>query len=215
MTLRILKDALKMLNKRVMISLCALTLTGCASIKRQNFSPEIVASAGANSFKGLRFMAEEGPKFLPSTAGDFDVLALSGGGPDGAYGVGLLAGWTKEGTRPEFDVVTGVSTGALIASFAFLGKTGDEKLHSLYTGDHLKFLLKDGSPVKLLSGPSLYKNNRLKNLIVENVTPQLLNDIAIEHRKGRRLYVATANIDAQRMIIWGTIYLASQKSLDV
>jgi hypothetical protein len=60
-------------------------------------------------------------------------LAISGGGANGAFGAGFLNGWTAAGTRPEFKVVTGISTGALIAPFAFLGPEYDEVLHRFYT----------------------------------------------------------------------------------
>jgi predicted acylesterase/phospholipase RssA len=187
----------------MIIALVSFVLSGCASITRQNFTPDIIAKANTDTLNGIRFSADAPPKLaIPDSQKDYNVLALSGGGPDGAFGVGLLAGWTKSGARPEFDVVTGVSTGALMAPFAFLGSAEDETLHNLYTGDHISVLLAEGSPAKLLLGPNLYRNRKLKAMIEANITIPILAAIAAEHNKGRRLFVATANLDAQRMTIW-------------
>ena len=62
-----------------------------------------------------------------------NYLSLSGGGDNGAFGAGLLVGWTEQGSRPEFNLVTGISTGALIAPFAYLGKDYDPILREVYT----------------------------------------------------------------------------------
>ena len=70
-------------------------------------------------------------RLLPQASGPW--LAISGGGSDGAYGAGVLTGWTQSGTRPEFAVVTGASIGALIAPFAFLGSRYDEDVHKNFT----------------------------------------------------------------------------------
>lgn len=129
------------------------------------------------------------------------VLALSAGGADGAYGAGVLAGWTKNGTRPEFDVVTGVSTGALMAVLAFLGPEYDEDLERFYTTQSNNTIFRkrglDG-----LFNESLYDNGPLKVQIEEFITDDVLRKIAAEHARGRRLYVATTNLDAGELVIW-------------
>jgi predicted acylesterase/phospholipase RssA len=189
--------------KRAPTLAALLALAGCTSANRPAFTPDVIAQANGETLGGIRFSADAPPAIpVPASKRDYNLLALSGGGPDGAYGVGLLTGWTKSGTRPAFDVVTGVSTGALIAPFAFLGSSEDDTLRNLYTGDHLKLLLSGGSAVKLLRGPNLYRNRKLKAMIAETVTTALLADIAAEHAKGRHLYIATANLDAQRMSVW-------------
>jgi hypothetical protein len=194
---------------RLLIAAAGLLLvTGCASIKREPLATTTVADANRTSFSGLRFPAAEAPAgIIPvvadaSPSGEYTILALSGGGPDGAYGAGLLAGWTETAQRPMFAVVTGISTGALMAPFAFLGSSRDSKLRDLYTGVHIQTILKNGSPLRLLRGPAIYRSKRLEQLIALNVTDDLLTAIAEEHRSGRRLYVATANLDAQQMDIW-------------
>ena len=136
-----------------------------------------------------------------SSDGVHTVLALSSGGADGAYGAGVLVGWTKSGTRPKFDVVTGVSTGALQAVLAFLGPEYDPLLEEFYTTLERKDILRKRG-LGGLFGDSLYDSKPLKKQIERVVTPQLLAKIAAEHDAGRRLYVATTNLDAGNLIIW-------------
>ncbi|KMO14630.1 patatin-like phospholipase family protein [Methylobacterium platani] len=124
-------------------------------------------------------------------------LALSGGGENGAFAAGLLKGWTRAGTRPEFGVVTGVSTGALIAPFAFLGASGDEALEKAYTETSAADVFEFGG------GPeSLTDTWPLKRGIERSVTPALLAAVAAEHRKGRRLLVVTTELDSLRPTLW-------------
>jgi predicted acylesterase/phospholipase RssA len=137
------------------------------------------------------------------------VLALSGGGANGAFGAGVLVGWSETGTRPQFDIVTGISTGALAAPFAFLGSGWDDELRAAYTDGGADGLL---SPRALagLTGPSLFSAAPLRRLVDQNVTPELLRQIAAEHAKGRRLLVVTTNLDSQESIVWDMGQLATQ-----
>ena len=147
--------------------------------------------------------ASIGFESIGKKAGDgvHTVLALSSGGADGAYGAGVLVGWTKSGTRPKFDVVTGVSTGALQAVLAFLGPEYDPLLEEFYTTLESKDILRSKG-LGGLFGDSLYDNKPLKKQIERVITPQLLEKIAVEHDTGRRLYVATTNLDAGDLTIW-------------
>lgn len=129
------------------------------------------------------------------------ILALSGGGAYGAYGVGILNGWTERGDRPEFDAVTGVSTGALISVFAFLGPQYDGVLRKLYTETSQDQVFTSRGIGGLLSD-SLYDNSPLKRQIERYITADLLRAIAAEDSKGRRLYVATTNLDAGELVVW-------------
>lgn len=141
------------------------------------------------------------------TSGRFDILALSGGAAGGAYGAGALTGWTETGTRPEFALVTGVSTGALIAPLAFLGPSWDEKLKDAYTGGHAKQLL---SPrrMAMFSG-GLLKAEALHSLIEPFVDAELIAAVAAQHARGRRLLVATTDLDHQACCIWDMGAIAS------
>ncbi|MGE3530130.1 MAG: patatin-like phospholipase family protein [Methyloceanibacter sp.] len=129
-------------------------------------------------------------------------LALSGGGADGAFGAGVLCGWTASGKRPEFDLVTGVSTGALTAPFAFLGPKYDEALKKVFTESTTKDIA-IAQPVRgLLGGDSLASNAPLAKVIAHYVTEEFLQEVATEHRKGRRLLIGTTNLDAERPVVW-------------
>ncbi|WP_108661603.1 patatin-like phospholipase family protein [Acuticoccus kandeliae] len=145
------------------------------------------------------------------------LLALSGGADDGAYGAGFLHGWSEAGDRPQFSIVSGISTGALIAPYAFLGSHYDDKLREIFTeidrGDI--FVLRGLSG---LFGSGVADSTPLKNMIANHVTPALMAEIAKEHAKGRRLLVATTNLDAQRTMVWdmGTIAtIGTPRALEV
>lgn len=137
------------------------------------------------------------------------ILALSGGGANGAYGAGLLVGWSEHGDRPAFDVVTGVSTGALAAPFAFLGSDWDDELQHAYTNGGASNLLSWRSFAAFLN-PSLFSSQALRKLVDDNVTPELMQAVAREHAKGRRLLVATTDLDSEETVIWDMGLLATQ-----
>jgi predicted acylesterase/phospholipase RssA len=129
-------------------------------------------------------------------------LAVSGGGEDGAFGAGLLIGWTEAGTRPDFKVVTGISTGALTAPFAFLGSAYDEQLKAVYTTVDADDVLRKRSVLAALTSDALADNAPLQELVAKYVTADLLAEIAAEHARGRVLLIGTTNIDARRPVIW-------------
>jgi hypothetical protein len=138
-----------------------------------------------------------------------NFLALSGGGSDGAFGAGILGGWTASGKRPEFDVVTGVSTGALTAPFAFLGPRYDAALKDVFTQSDTRDIA-IARPVRgLLIGDSLASNAPLAKVVAHYVTDEFLQEVAAEHRKGRRLLIGTTNLDAERPVIWDMGEIAS------
>ena len=146
---------------------------------------------------------DELKKKLPALYGStHDYLAISGGGAKGAFAVGLLLGWTESGTRPEFDIVTGVSTGALIAPFAFLGTEYDATLKEIYTGISTKDILTERNILVGLTSDAMTDSTPLLKLIQQYVTPEVMNKLTTEFRKGRRLSVATTNLDAGRPVIW-------------
>ncbi len=143
-----------------------------------------------------------------SNKGVVTILALSGGGAEGAFGAGLLAGWSETGTRPNFDVVTGVSTGGLMAVLAFLGPQYDPLMRELYTTQTNRDIYTQKGPAGLLSD-SLYDNTPLKLQIEKYVTASLVAKIAAEHAAGRRLYIATTNLDAGELVVWNMGEIAS------
>lgn len=129
-------------------------------------------------------------------------LTLSGGGGDGAYGAGILNGWTESGRRPEFTIVAGVSTGALIAPFAFMGPRYDATVKDLYTSGVASSLLESPDLVSAIFGASIFSNDRLRELVARYVTPDFVTDVARESERGRMLFVLTTNLDSQRPVLW-------------
>ena len=138
-------------------------------------------------------------------------LAVSGGGDDGAFGAGLLVGWTETGTRPEFKGVTGVSTGALIAPFAFLGPDYDDELRAVYTTIGPPDVLRPRGLLAALTSDGMADNRPLGELISRYVNAELLARIAAEYEKGRLLLIGTTNLDARRPVIWNMGAIASSR----
>jgi predicted acylesterase/phospholipase RssA len=129
-------------------------------------------------------------------------LAISGGGENGAFGAGLLTGWTEAGTRPEFKLVTGVSTGALTAPFAFLGPAYDQQLKEVYTTISAKDVLEERGFLAALYNDAMADNAPLQRLVAKYVNEDMLKAIAAEHKRGRFLLIGTTNLDARRGVIW-------------
>lgn len=129
------------------------------------------------------------------------ILALSGGGEDGAFGAGLLNGWSKSGTRPDFDIVTGVSTGALIAPFAFLGADYDDRLRDMFLKHGARDLM-ELSALGFVTNGSLYDTAPLEKLIEEFTPPSVLRGVAARHATGARLFVVTTSLDISRAVVW-------------
>ena len=138
-----------------------------------------------------------------------NFLAISGGGDNGAYGAGFLNGWTASGTRPQFKVVTGVSTGALIAPFAFLGPKYDYVLERVYTQTSQKDIFTKRGLKSLIWGDSMADTTPLASVIASYVTPEFLTEIAAEYAKGRILLVGTANLDSMEPVIWNMTAIAA------
>lgn len=132
----------------------------------------------------------------------YPVLAISGGAANGAYGAGLLKGWSESGTRPKFKVVTGVSTGAITAPMAFLGPDYDYLAEQLYTTLSTKDVMSLKGPIRALTGNSLASNAPLRKQLDKYVTKEIIDKVAAEHRAGRRLFVGTTQLDAQRLSVW-------------
>ncbi|MCP5426172.1 MAG: patatin-like phospholipase family protein [Gammaproteobacteria bacterium] len=138
-----------------------------------------------------------------------NFLAVSGGGDDGAFGAGLLVGWSETGTRPEFKGVTGISTGALIAPFAFLGPEYDEELRTVYTTIGPPDVMKQRSFLAALTSDGMADNAPLWELISKHINADFLQRVAAEYQKGRLLLIGTTDLDARRPVIWNMGAIAS------
>ncbi|MCL4712677.1 MAG: patatin-like phospholipase family protein [Pseudorhodoplanes sp.] len=165
---------------------------------RESFTAFEQQSAAIPGIPDARFWADSETAYLaalPSAQGPW--LALSSGGADGAFGAGILVGLTAAGQRPDFALVTGVSTGALMAPFVFAGPRYDAQLKESYTTITSADIFELGG-----QGESFFDTWPLKDAIAKRVTPALLADVAAEHRKGRRLFVLTTNLDIERPVAW-------------
>ncbi|WP_339032635.1 patatin-like phospholipase family protein [Bradyrhizobium symbiodeficiens] len=185
---------------------CSLVLGACTSLPRTPYTAAEASTSRVLDIDGLRRYADD-----PVTKFSFEkntgtatrsYLALSGGGADGAYGVGVLNGWTAARTRPAFSLVSGVSTGGLIAPFAYLGSQYDDTLKEVYTSGIAESLLNDPSIMRVLFGSGLFGNTRLRELVARYVGPEVMAQVARENAKGRKLLVVTTDLDTQRTAIW-------------
>lgn len=206
---------MKLVFKKGFLSctLCGLWLgvVGC-SLPRNPVPLARMTDAEIKGFPGVRSLEiEYKPSFAPGTfeSSDCSFLVLSGGGANGAFGAGFLNGWTESGTRPNFRVVTGVSTGALIAPLAFLGPKYDERLKTGYTTVSTKDILDISGIFQLLWGESYADAKPFEEMIEWQMNEEILAEIAAEHAIGRRLYIGTTNLDTQRFIVWDMGAIAS------
>ncbi|MBS0198151.1 MAG: patatin-like phospholipase family protein [Planctomycetes bacterium] len=172
----------------------------------ERLNPAFMAELGRATKQefDLRAMAgETGP--LPTA----NYLAISGGGANGAYGAGVLCGWSATGKRPQFKLVTGISTGALTAPFAFLGPAYDAKLKLVYTTISTKDVATERGMLAAFYNDALLDTKPLAKVVDKYIDEAMLNDIAAEYAKGRILLVATTNLDAGRPVLWNIGALAA------
>ena len=205
----------------ILVIMClVLLIVGCSSAPTRNPLPlELTNQANIEGIPDARFWADEWPKFAVERwrrwsdqemqqhfegvyNTEHNYLAISGGGAHGAYGAGLLLGWSDAGTRPEFTVVTGISTGALTAPFAFLGPEYDATLKQVYTTTTTDDIYRERGILSAIFSDSLVDTSPLRELIEKYITVDIIEKIAMEYTRGRRLYIGTMNLDAGRSMIW-------------
>jgi len=155
-------------------------------------------------------IGKHGP--YPESLPPISYLAISGGGDNGAFGAGLLNGWTKHGNRPTFKIVTGVSTGALIAPFAFLGPAYDRELRAIYTGVSMKDIAAPRWLIFALFQDAVADTSPLYHLMERTITREVLDKIGAEYDKGRILIVGTTNLDARRPVYWNITKIAATRA---
>jgi len=207
--------------------LASLLTTGCASLTPRNALPEAAAAnIDLDGFHDIRYWGDEttadaATLQVPNKASEAlrlhkvgrppNFLAISGGAEDGAFGAGLLAGWGDAGDRPTFQLVTGVSSGALIAPFVFLGRERDRELRDIFTNYGRKDIFTFNVP-SLLEGSGLVDNSPLVHLIEKYVDAEFLREVARERARGRVLLIGTTNLDAQRPVLWDMGRIAASDS---
>ena len=196
-------------------------LSGCSSLTRNPVPTEKIHEVERAGYSDVRAwggefneafqkdiilsVKQEGKNDFPRTADGrlkYSMLILSGGGENGAFGAGIIYGWTKSGKRPKFKLVTGISTGALIAPFAFLGPKYDEKLKQVYTEISGEDIYEAKNIFAIFSDESVADSAPLKNLVRLSVTDEMVKEIGKAHQAGRRLYIGTTYLDADRLVVW-------------
>ena len=201
-------------------------LHGCGTIPLRKPLPETLSEkAQVPGIPRAKFWGDVKPKFSSAVLGQpreklsqqfsgimgrpHHYLALSGGGANGAFGAGLLVGWSAAGTRPEFTMVTGISTGAIMAPFAFLGPAYDTQLKEMYTTYSTNDLVIRHNILNALTGSAATSTGPMRRMLAKYIDEQVMAAIAAEYAKGRRLYVATTNLDAKRPVIWNIGLIAT------
>jgi hypothetical protein len=208
------------LIRHLSVIILGLALAACAGPTVESLRdpvPEpLVRQSSVPGYQNIRYWGDDGDGLAPNLVSEIaaqqraagmtssrrDYLAVSGGGSNGAFGAGILFGWTATGTRPEFTVVTGVSTGSLIAPFAFLGPPYDALLKEAYTEISGEDIYEKKGIFGIIGSESVADNSPLRRLVSRYVTDQMLVDIVREHKRGRRLLVGTTNLDAERPVVW-------------
>ena len=206
--------------RTILLLIAGLALAACAGPTvdslREPVPESLVDRSAVPGYSHIRYWGDTGEGLSPDIVAEVraqqraagfapkppSFLAISGGGSNGAFGAGVLFGWTAAGTRPEFVVVTGISTGSLIAPFAFLGPPYDELLKQAYTDISGADIYEKKGVLAILGSESVADNTPLRHLVSRYVTDNMVADIAREHNRGRRLLIGTTNLDAERPVVW-------------
>lgn len=216
--------------KKSRVYLCAVIIaTGCSTLPERNPLPESLSDvADIPGIAGARHWADEPPpetdewfeltkeqlktRYQAAYGREHNYLAISGGGQRGAFGAGLLCGWTETGNRPEFTMVTGVSTGALIAPFAFLGPDYDHVIKEIYTSYSTRDIVEQRGALSALLGDAATDSWPLQKRITKYIDEDVMMAIADEYWKGRVLGIVTTNLDAARPVAWNIGRIAASGS---
>lgn len=211
----------------------AIVIGGCGTVVPRNpVPPELADRSQIPEIPAARFWSDAIPpdieqalreetdrnellaRYPPLFGQTHNYLAISGGGSNGAFGAGLLMGWSEAGTRPEFQMVTGISTGALIAPFAFLGSAYDPVLEAVYTTTATANILQKKNWLQIPFSDAATDPGPLRELIRRHVDDDVISAIAEEHGKGRGLYIGTTDLDQMRARIWDVGAIAASGSPD-
>lgn len=223
------------LRLAVAVLVGAATIAGCATTSRLPAPPPALATQADSGVEGVRYLVARDVSGLEQSERDAirrrqawraahgqtgplppaNLLAISGGGDGGAFAAGFLNGWTAHGDRPEFEMVTGVSAGALIAPFAFLGPRYDPVLERIYTQLSQRDIYRTRWLLPALSSDSLASTKPLRGLVRRYVDRQMLDAIAAEYAKGRMLFVGTTDLDTPEPVIWNMTAIAARKDLNL
>ena len=221
-------------RKMVVLTGCLvmLTLAGCASAPQQRVLSEKAPTYAAlpNGYNPLS-PDQVSPMYAEAASGAnenlarqlehkrghaLNMLSMSGGGQNGAFGAGFLIGWRESGRRPEFDVVGGVSTGSLLATHALLGTPADDAiLKEMFTQVTDKDIYESRSLFDILSSDSLRDTAPLRALIAKHITAETLQRVAAAYEDNRLIFVGTTNVDYGQTWVWNMSLIAKHGKLDL
>ena len=209
----------------------ALLLAGCASPPERVLSQKAPAYAALPNGHDPLNPDKLSPLYVSAAAGEqnvirllerkrgrpLNILSLSGGGQNGAFGAGLLIGWRESGQRPAFDMVGGVSTGALLATHALLGTPADDaQLEEMYTKITKKDVHNERGIFSLAFGAdSLSDTAPLRALLAKFITAETLQRVAAAYSDNRYLIVGTTNIDYGQTWVWNMSLIAKDGNLEL
>lgn len=192
-------------RRLVLLGLSGTALAACAgdlpNMPAQYFGTQ------TDPLEALRFDARSSSDLwerhlhAPSMNSAPNILVLSGGGEDGAFGAGLLVGWSTTHKRPDFDLITGISTGALIAPFAFLGSTHDGALRQIFTQYGADDLIRSRGMPSIFSD-ALYDTAPIARLLARYTPADFIDAVAAKHDTGARLLIMTSNLDTSQAVVW-------------
>lgn len=218
--------------RKAVVAAAVVAMANCTTPQRMPAVPAALAARSDPGFGGqIRYMVARGDAGFVEAAHESvrrelawrasrgekgplppaNMLAISGGGDDGAFTAGLLNGWTARGDRPEFKAVTGVSTGALIAPFAFLGPRYDSAMTAVYTTVSQRDIFKRRGLLRGIFDDALSDTTPLMRLTGRYVNQAMLDEIAAEYAKGRVLLVGTTNLDTREPVVWNMTAIAASK----
>lgn len=212
---------------KILLSLGFLvTLAGCSTVPEHHGVPESLAMQvkpiGVDNTRTWGNDTRVSYEFLETFIDNYmsrkthsdslEILALSGGGANGAFGAGILSAWTEKGTRPEFDLVTGVSTGAILAVFAFLGTEYDYHIVDFYTNSSDDDLFKAKDFLAAFRSMSMLNVSPYEKLVRDTIDTELLSVVAEGYRHGRLLLIGTTHLESQRLSVWNMGAIAAQNT---
>ena len=213
------------------VVVAALLLAGCASAPHRVLSQKAPAYAMLPNGMDPLNPQKVSPTYAAAAGGEpnlvrqlerkvgraLNILSLSGGGQNGAFGAGLLNGWRESGQRPQFDIVGGVSTGSLLATHALLGTPADDaQLEEMYTQITTKNIPHERGILSLAFGAdSLSDTAPLRELIAKYITADTLKRVAAAYSDNRYLVVGTTNIDYGQTWVWNMSQIAKDGNLEL
>ncbi|OCH74341.1 patatin-like phospholipase family protein [Vibrio breoganii] len=195
----------------VSVAACSTTHTLDKRVTEDNYK-EVTLDTNVKVEEPLRFWGSEKPDFLYdhntqttpiAVQGDtLNILALSGGGANGAFGAGVLMGLYDKGQLKDYSIITGISAGALIAPFVFAG--GDElsRLDEVILGISDKEVLGKKNFLNTIFKDAFTDGNNFIEFIGEAYPEEMIDKIAEQHRKGKRLFIGSTHFDSGELMIW-------------